>query len=170
MHNKVVYRMARGLRKSGSVVLRFSFRGVGRSHGIHDNGKGEVEDARAALTFLRQRYPALPFAIGGFSFGSRVTLKLGCSMQDEAVPPVRLIPVGFPTWKENFDFLSSCRLPKYFLQSTKDEHGPVDALEPMFQTFAEPKSLQWIEAKDHFFVGALDELEEAIAALPRPSA
>lgn len=50
MHNKVVYRLARGLRRSGSVVLRFNFRGVGRSEGTHAHGAGEVEDARAALS------------------------------------------------------------------------------------------------------------------------
>ncbi len=80
MHNKVVYRMARGLRRSGSVVLRFNFRGVNLSEGKHDNGRGEVDDAWAALTFLRERYPALPFSIAGFSFGSRVTLRLGCAI------------------------------------------------------------------------------------------
>lgn len=49
MHNKVVYRMARALRTRGSVVLRFNFRGVGRSHGEHGEGIGEMDDARAAL-------------------------------------------------------------------------------------------------------------------------
>src|SRR5579862_2843215 len=46
MHNKAVYRVARGLRRSGSVVLRFNFRGVNLSEGTHDNGYGEVDDAR----------------------------------------------------------------------------------------------------------------------------
>src|SRR5580692_2619274 len=79
MHNKVVYRIARGMRRAGAVVLRFNFRGVGRSEGVHDQGVGEVEDARAALGVLRQRYPDLPWSMAGFSFGSRVIMKLGCS-------------------------------------------------------------------------------------------
>ena len=53
MHNKVVYRMARGLRRAGMVVLRFNFRGVGRSEGEHAHMAGEIEDARAALDYLR---------------------------------------------------------------------------------------------------------------------
>src|SRR5437588_3342483 len=72
MHNKVVYRIARGLRRTGSVVLRFNFRGVNLSEGVHDEGPGELEDARTALEFLRERYPELPFSIAGFSFGSRI--------------------------------------------------------------------------------------------------
>src|SRR5439155_19506310 len=79
MHNKVVYRMARALRRSGSVVLRFNFRGVGQSQGEHGHGKGELEDAGVLLDWLRARYPELPYAAAGFSFGSRIALRLGCS-------------------------------------------------------------------------------------------
>src|SRR6202050_5829357 len=71
MHNKVVYRMARGLRRAGAVVLRFNYRGVNLSQGQYSNGIGETEDARAALAVLQSRYPALPFSLAGFSFGSR---------------------------------------------------------------------------------------------------
>jgi alpha/beta superfamily hydrolase len=165
MHNKVVYRMARGLRRSGSVVLRFNFRGVNLSEGVHDHGYGEVEDARAALDFLRERYPDLPYALAGFSFGSRVALRLGCSLPEPR--PVRIIPVGFPTTRGNYEYFDKCTLPKYFVQSTRDEHGPKEALEAAFRTFADPKRLEFIEAQDHFFAGALEKLEDAIAALPR---
>src|SRR6266498_2196498 len=93
MHNKVVYRLARGLRRAGAVVLRFNFRGVGRSQGEYGNVTGEVEDARAALAWLRARYPALPYTLAGFSFGARVITRLGC---DDA-GAMRLIAAGFPT-------------------------------------------------------------------------
>jgi alpha/beta superfamily hydrolase len=160
MHNKVVYRIARGMRRAGAVVLRFNFRGVGSSEGIHDGGAGEVEDARAALGFLRERYPDLPYSMAGFSFGSRVIMKLGC-----ALSPVRLIAVGFPTSRGEFDYLAACGIPKYFIQSSIDEFGPKEEIEAVFQGFAEPKHLQVIEAGDHFFAGALDRLEETIVAI-----
>ncbi len=163
MLNKVVYRVARGLRKSGSVVLRFNFRGAGRSAGTHDNGIGEVEDARAALTWLQQRYPEIPYALAGFSFGSRVIMRLGCSL--EHPNPARLIAVGFPTQRESTEYLSQCRLPKFFVQSTHDEHGPRAELESLFATVSEPKRLIFIEAADHFFAGNLDGLEKAISGL-----
>src|SRR6266849_921507 len=80
MHNKVVYRLARGLRRAGSIVMRFNFRGVGRSQGAHDQGDGELEDSRMLMDWLRSRYPGLPHAVAGFSFGSRVALRLGCAL------------------------------------------------------------------------------------------
>src|ERR1700692_1347783 len=79
MHNKVVYRIARGLRRSGSVILRFNYRGVNLSEGTYDHGEGELEDARAAIEYLHARYPELPCTLAGFSFGSRIVLRLGCS-------------------------------------------------------------------------------------------
>jgi alpha/beta superfamily hydrolase len=163
MHNKVVYRIARGLRRTGSAVLRFNFRGVNLSEGKFDEGLGEIEDARAALAFLRGRYPDLPYSLAGFSFGARVALKLGCSLDEPK--PGRVIAVGFST-NFSFDYLEICTLPKYFVQSTNDIYGPKAELEKIFPQFAEPKSLQFIEATDHFFAGALDEFESAMAALP----
>ena len=74
MHNKVVYRLARGLRRSGSVVLRFNFRGVGRSQGAHDHGEGNWKMPALLLDWLRARYPDLPYSAAGFSFGSRIAL------------------------------------------------------------------------------------------------
>ena len=161
MHNKVVYRLARGLRRSGAVVLRFNFRGVGRSEGVYDQAVGELEDARAALAWLRDRYPALPYSLAGFSFGSRIILRLGCALEGAA----RLIAVGFPTWREDSTYLSKCATPKVFVQSTSDEFGPSEALNLLYENFAGPKRLIYIPAEDHFFKGSLEDLEETIAAL-----
>jgi alpha/beta superfamily hydrolase len=159
MHNKVVYRLARGLRRTGAVVLRFNFRGVGRSAGEHGNLEGEIEDARAALSWLRQRYPAVPYALAGFSFGSRVVTRLGCELQDARF----LLAAGSPTRWGAPDHLDTCPVPKIFIQSTHDQYGPRLEWEAMYAAFAQPKQLHWIEAADHFFAGALEELEETVA-------
>src|SRR4051795_11478139 len=63
MHNKVVHRIARGLRRAGAVVLRFNYRGVNLSEGSYAHGEGELEDARTALAVLRERYPLLPVTL-----------------------------------------------------------------------------------------------------------
>jgi uncharacterized protein len=159
MHNKVVFRIARGLRRAGLAVLRFNFRGVGASEGVHAHLTGEVEDARSALEWLRARYPDLGFALAGFSFGARVVTRLGCAINDAAF----LMAVGFPAdGTGEMEYLESCHAPKVFIQSTHDQFGPRPALEAAFARFAEPKKLIWIEAQDHFFAGALAELEDRV--------
>jgi len=158
MLNKVVHRIARGLRHAGAVVLRFNFRGVGRSQGEHGNLEGEIEDARAALEWLRGRYNSLPYALAGFSFGSRVILRLGC----EAAGAKFLMAAGFPTRWGPAPHLEACCARKIFLQSTHDQYGPRAELEPMYAGFAEPKEIHWIESADHFFAGGLDALERQV--------
>jgi alpha/beta superfamily hydrolase len=158
MHNKVVYRLARGLRKSGCVVLRFNFRGVNLSEGVYDHGKGEVEDAREAFRELRGRYPHLPALIAGFSFGSRVALRIAASEPDAR----RVIAVGFPTKYPNREYVREVRAPKFFIQSTHDEHGPQDEMQKFFETLPDPKQLSWVEAADHFFRDSLDAYEAEV--------
>jgi len=161
MHNKVVYRIARGLRSAGAVVLRFNYRGVNLSEGEFAHGEGELEDAHAALAYLRSRYPSLPFTLAGFSFGSRIVLRLGCG----GISARRVIAVGFPTTYKDRAFLEGCAVPRVFIQSTRDQYGPVSELEPLVASLPDPKKLILVEAADHFFAGALDELEREIAGL-----
>jgi uncharacterized protein len=161
MHNKVVYRIARGLRSTGAVVLRFNYRGVNRSEGEYAHGEGELEDARTALGYLRGRFPDLPFTLAGFSFGSRIALRLGC----QEAPARRVIAVGFPTAYKNNSYLEACTVPKIFIQSSRDQYGPLAELEPLVAALPEPRKLIVVEAGDHFFAGALEELEREVSRL-----
>ena len=164
MHNKVVYRMARALRRSGAVVVRFNFRGVGRSEGEHGHLVGEVGDARAALDWLRPRYPELPFALAGFSFGARAITLLGCD-----AGAAWMLACGFPTRHGPAEYLETCAVPKIFVQSTNDQYGPRIELEAMFARIAGPKTLLWVPSDDHFFAGGLDEFEGVVStAVPVP--
>ncbi len=158
MHNKVVYRLARGLRRTGCVVLRFNYRGVNLSEGTYDGGMGETEDARVALREIQQRYPDLPLLLGGFSFGSRIALRL--ASQESAIG--RVIAAGFPTRVAEREFVYHVHVPKYFVQSTNDEFGPAADLTEFFHTLPEPKHLDWVPAEDHFFRNALDAYEAVI--------
>jgi hypothetical protein len=160
MHNKVVFRLARAARRSGAAVLRFNFRGVGLSAGVHDDGVGEQDDLRAAMEYMKSRYSDLPLSLAGFSFGSRVALKVFCgNLQIE-----RLLCAGTPVSKGDWSFLERCGGSKFFLHSTNDEHGPKAVMQKVFDAAADPKHLAWIESADHFFTDALDELEEAALA------
>jgi uncharacterized protein len=165
MHNKVVYRIARGLRRSGAVVLRFNFRGVNLSQGEYDDGVGEVEDARAALDALRSRYRDLPFSLAGFSFGSRIILRLGC----ETPGVSKLMAAGFPANLPDSQTLGQCPVPRAFIVGTQDQFCAVPAMEAYFAALPEPKELIWIESADHFFSDKLDEFETAIYQAGRVS-
>jgi len=163
MHNKVVFRVAKGLRRSGHVVMRFNYRGVNLSEGEYAHGEGELDDARIALDVLTSRYPALPLTLAGFSFGSRIALRMGCA--PHSVAPRRVIAVGFPTVYKDRSFLDGCTMPRIFIQSTRDQYGPVEELQPLVEALPEPKQLIWINAEDHFFAGALEQLEESVIQL-----
>ena len=161
MHNKVVYRLARGLRQSGCVVLRFNYRGVNLSEGEYAHGIGETADARAALDELRKRYVGLPLLAAGFSFGSRVALRL--ASEDETLG--RVIAAGFPTTIPDRDFVHKVRAPKFFVHSTHDQFGPKEEFNQFYAGLPQPKELHWIEAADHFFKDSLDAFEAVIARI-----
>jgi uncharacterized protein len=161
MLNKVVHRLARGLRRTGSATLRFNFRGVNLSEGAYDHGQGELADAQAALEFLRGRYPALPFTVAGFSFGSVVALKLGCLLPDAA----RAIAVGFPLAMKTPELSGRCVVPRYFVQSTNDEFGPRAEFETFYESLPGEKRVMWVSASDHFFSDALGLFEETVTRL-----
>lgn len=164
MHNKVVYRLARGLRRAGAVALRFNYRGVNLSEGAYDAGEGELDDARACVAYLRGRYPSLPLTLAGFSFGSRIVLRLGREIADAR----RIVAAGFPAIYKDTSYLEAPANPtmeRIFVQSTHDQFGSVEMIEQVVASLSGPKRLILIEASDHFFAGGLDELEDAIAGL-----
>jgi uncharacterized protein len=158
MHNKVVFQAAKALHERGAAVLRFNFRGVEKSEGAHDNGRGEQDDVRAALDYLSAEFPSRPILLAGFSFGSRVGLLVGCG--DNRVE--RLIGLGLPVDNVDMSFLRACTKPKLIVQGGSDQFGSRATLEALFAALPEPKKLAIIEGADHFFTGRLDEVGEAI--------
>ncbi len=160
MHNKVVYHAAKALNSFGFPVLRFNFRGVGRSTGAHD-GRAECEDVRVALDWLAQEF-GLPIIATGFSFGAAMTLKAGCPDRRVAA----IVSLGTPIAAEGrvyaYKFLEGCNKPKLFVSGTEDEFGPRADLERVVRTAAEPKRLVWIAEADHFFDNKLHEMKAAI--------
>jgi len=80
MDNPVVVRAAEVCREAGLATLRFNFRGVGNSGGIHDRGEGEQEDVRGALVLLEKALgPAAPLGVIGHSFGAWVGSRVACA-------------------------------------------------------------------------------------------
>ena len=152
MHNKVVYHAMKALSSFGLPVLRFNFRGTGLSEGEHDNGRGEQDDVRAALSWLEDTFMR-PIVFAGFSFGSQVGLRTCCG--DARV--IGLIGLGLPVQAAGRDykygFLGKCVAPKLFISGDHDEFGPREMLAEVWERAPEPKRLLWIEGADHFFQG-----------------
>jgi len=157
MNNNVVYRLAKALVEGGVTTLRFNFRGVGASTGVHAHGIGEEEDARVALDWVHARYPALPIWMAGFSFGARVGLSVGA-----ADPRVgKLLGVGLALRMFDYGFLSACQKPKAVIQAANDEYGGRAEIEPAVGGMSEPKRLWVVDEATHLFPGRLDAFEAA---------
>ena len=159
MHFKAVFRAAKALQSEGVAVLRFNFRGVGRSEGVHDEGRGEQDDVRAALEELERRFPGLPMVAGGFSFGSTMALRAGCA--DARVRA--LFALGFPVAMDpDLAYLRACTRPRLFVQGENDTIGPEPRLRALVESLPDPKTLVVVPGADHFFARHLDELQEII--------
>lgn len=167
MHTKAVYQGAKGLTRIGCVVLRFNFRGVGRSAGTFDQGEGEKADFRAALDYMAARYPGTRLWAAGFSFGSWVALEVGA--EDDRVEALIGIAPPVSTSVSGMDYsfpntLASTK-PKFFVQGEADEVCPIQGMWAFYGQLQEPKELVVIDAADHLFDGKTQEVGEALEDL-----
>jgi uncharacterized protein len=159
MHFKVVFRAAKACQARGLAALRFNFRGVGRSEGVHDHGNGEQGDVLAALDEMERRFPGLPLVLGGLSFGSVMALRVGGS--DSRVRA--LFALGFPLDRvEDLSFLQEGKKPRLFIQGSDDQFGSGARLLDLVSRLPEPRSGVVIPESDHLFSGQLDKLQEAL--------
>lgn len=158
LHNKVVHRVAATLHEMGAAVLRFNFRGVGASEGHYDQGRGERDDARAALEWLRAQFPGAREWLAGFSFGSWVAARLAAGE-----PRVeRLILIAPPVRTSRFDVLRTAAVPKLVVQGSADEICRPEDLAREFPTWAEPRELREVAGASHFFDRQLAALGEVL--------
>jgi len=157
LHNKVVFRAARGLENANVATLRFNFRGVGASGGKHDKGEGEIEDVFAAVDWAVRKHPGKKLIVGGFSFGAWVATRAGCELPNVDA----LFLIGTPVNMYDFGYLRSCDKPMLLLHGTQDEHGDVEKLEKLAQQLRNAESVI-VTGADHFFTRQLDAVEETM--------
>ena len=157
LHNKVVFRAARGLEAANVATLRFNFRGAGVSGGKFDAGEGEQEDVAAAIEWVKKKHPGKKLFVGGFSFGSWVASRVACELPEVDA----LFLIGTPVNKYDFGYLRHCERPMLFVHGTQDEHGDVAKLEKLVPHIRNAESVI-ITGADHFFTKQLEALEETI--------
>jgi alpha/beta superfamily hydrolase len=161
MHTKVVYQSAKALARIGCAVLRFNFRGVGRSEGVFGNAVGEAEDYEAGLALMSQRYPRTPVWAAGMSFGAFVALSVGARNPSVSA----LIAIAPPLSRYDFEAVRVSTKPKFFVQGERDEICPLKAMREFYASAAEPKELVVIDAADHLFDGKAGDVGDALEEL-----
>jgi alpha/beta superfamily hydrolase len=164
MHNHATYRVARAVRAQGGISLRFNFRGVGLSAGSHDAGRGERDDARAALALLARERPDLPRLACGFSFGSWMALEAGCP--DPDVVGVLAAGLALTLREVAVETAASCAKPVAVVQAENDEFGRPDAVERALADSRGPRRVAVLRGATHLCTEDLPGLErEAGAAI-----
>ena len=161
MHTKAVYQAAKALARLGVAVLRFNFRGVGLSRGAHEAGPGEMEDFRAGLDLMAEKFPGLPLWAAGFSFGSWIALNVGVSDPRVHV----LLGIGAAVDRYDFEAVKHSDKPKFLIHGEFDELIPVKEVKKFYGQMREPKDLVIIDAADHLFNGKTLELGQAVEDL-----
>jgi alpha/beta superfamily hydrolase len=161
MHTKAVFQSAKAFGRIGCAVLRFNFRGVGTSAGSFADGVGEMDDFRAALDFMHDRYPGVPIWAAGMSFGSWIAMSVGAA--DARVST--LVGICPPLSRYDFEAVRTSQKPKFFVQGERDEICPLKEMQAFYARTEDPKELAIIDAADHLFDGKLVEVAEAIEDL-----
>lgn len=161
MHTKVVFQGAKALARSGCVVVRFNFRGVGRSTGEWDNGKGELDDFRAVLDFAAAEYPGIEIWAAGFSFGSHIATTVGSD--DDRV--CALIAIAPPVNRWDFEPVTRSAKPKFIVHGEADELIALPLVRQFYAQLQEPKELVEIDRANHLFDGQASEVGDALEDL-----
>lgn len=157
LHNKVVFRAARGLESAGVATVRFNFRGVGTSQGRHDSGEGEQRDFEAAMRWIRKHHPRVPFIAGGFSFGSWVASRYACDAPEVAA----IFMIGAPVNKYSLAYLNGCNKRKLILQGSEDQFGDPEKLGEMVSSWPDAELIV-VDGADHFFARQIDVVEQTM--------
>jgi len=160
MHNHATHRLARAVRGAGGSTLRFNYRGVGRSAGAYDGGRGEALDARAALAYLRGLHPGVPLVLAGFSFGAWVAV----AVSDE--PGLAgLLLGGLPLRSAELDALTrtdlvrGVPLPVAVVQAVSDQFGSPAEVRELLAGSRGPRRLASVPGTTHLFREDLPGLE-----------
>ena len=165
MNHKVVYHLFHAFARSGFSVLRFNFRGVGRSQGSFDNGAGELADAAAALDWMQTFHASATHCwVSGFSFGAWISMQL--LMRRPEIDA--FVSVAPPANIYDFSFLAPCPSSGLIVQGQDDETVPEAETAKLAAKLIGQRGpgIQYktIPGADHFFEDRLDKLTDLVEA------
>jgi len=159
MHNKVAHTLARSFVRSNFAVLRFNFRGTEGSEGVYDNGVGELDDALAALAWIRQQKVEGPLWLAGFSFGAAIAVRAAVARDVDGL--ISVAPAIY-RFAGNLDAQPDC--PWLIIQGDEDELVEIDETVEWVDSLDPGPELLVVPGAEHFFHGRLHELREAVMA------
>jgi alpha/beta superfamily hydrolase len=155
MSNKVAYLLASTAQKAGLHALRFNFRGVGRSEGVHDAGRGETEDVIFLAGWLRERLPQARLALTGFSFGAWVSVRAAAALRPQLQVSIAP-PFGKYVGDAGVPPRPDC--PWLVVHSRDDEVVDYAQTRAVLDAYVPPPELVTLDGAGHFFHGRLTEL------------
>jgi alpha/beta superfamily hydrolase len=158
LHNKVAHTLARAFVRMGYAALRFNFRGTQMSEGEFDNGNGELEDALAAIDWMRARSPELPLWVSGFSFGAAIAVKAAVTIDVRGL--ISVAP-AIGRFASGLDSQPEC--PWLIVQGDQDELVDIEETVTWVNSLNPGPELLIIPGGEHFFHGRLVELRDAIS-------
>jgi alpha/beta superfamily hydrolase len=160
MDNKVAQTLARAFVALGYATARMNFRGVGASAGVHDAGAGETDDMALLLAHMRERFPGLPAALSGFSFGTFVQAQLQQRLQEQGEPAERLVLVGAAAGKWAMPDIPADTI---LIHGEQDDTIPLSAV----LDWARPQDIPVIviPGADHFFHRKLQHIKNLVTAM-----
>jgi len=157
MHNKVVHTLSRAFARLGFATLRFNFRGTEGSDGAYDGGVGELDDALAAIAWMRARYPGKPLWLAGFSFGAAIAIRAAVATEVDG-----LVSVAPAVSRFAAGLTEQPQCPWLVVQGDQDELVDVNETIDWVNSLAPGPELLVLEGVEHFFHGRLLDLREAV--------
>ena len=157
MDNKVVHTLVRACTRAGTPAVRFNFRGVGDSEGVHDNGVGEIDDALAVVDWAQARWPDRELWLLGFSFGgviaAQAALRKGATVLVTVAPAVTRLALD----------AQASSLPRWLIvQGEDDDVVPASAVIDWLNDAPPGPQLVTLPQAGHFFHGQLNALREIV--------
>ena len=164
MNNRVSLAMYNHFKERGFSVLRFNFRGVGRSMGTYNNGEGELSDAATALDWIENQCPnARACWVAGFSFGAWIGMQLLMRRPEIS----GFISVAPPANLYDFSFLAPCPASGLIVHGAADKIVPKEDIERLVERLQAQKGItidyDSIKGANHFFDKDMSTLEGSIS-------
>jgi alpha/beta superfamily hydrolase len=163
MNNRVVYELFQVFRKRNFSVLRFNFRGVGRSQGAYSRGEGELSDAAAALDWMQSLKPdAKDVWVAGYSFGAWIGMQLLMRRPEIG----GFFSIGAPANLYDFSFLAPCPSSGLFLHAGQDEIVTEDSVKKLVEKLRAQRGIsidyERVPGATHTFGSHLDHMTRSV--------